>query len=303
MKRYQIGDIDNEQFYQLTKGLFMNPIYKHVSPAAKVVYAILKDRMEISRKNGWHDDNGDIYLLFNQDKLGEFLGVTTRQVRTYLQELKDSDLIESIRQGLGKPNKMYIKKCKKCTSRAEENFLTDGKNTSYPERKNTSAQTGRKLPVKSGRILPPSKTEYSKTEYSKTNKSNNTPYSPPEGEGEHYSQEFALVLNAFEEHRKKLKKPMTDYAKKLLVNKLSKMASTEQEQIAILNQSIENGWQGIFPLGGEKKNQSYNRPTAADMAEQAKQLLREKRGTDNDGARTGHDNGNANSCPAWFSCK
>jgi hypothetical protein len=63
-----------------------------------------------------------------------------------------------------------------------------------------------------------------------------------------------------------------------------------------------NGWQGIFPLGGEKK-QSYNRPTATDMAEQAKQLLREKRGADNDGTGTGNDNGNANSRPAWFSCQ
>jgi hypothetical protein len=84
---------------------------------------------------------------------------------------------------------------------------------------------------------------------------------------------------------------------------LEKLGRTEQERIAILNQSIENGWQGIFPLGGEKKQQSYNRPTAADMAEQAKQLLREKRGADNDGTGTGNDNGNANRRPAWFSCQ
>lgn len=263
MERYQIGDIDNEQFYQLTKGLFMNPIYKHVSPAAKVVYAILKDRMEISRKNGWHDDNGDIYLLFNQDKLGKFLGVTTRQVRTYLQELKDSDLIESIRQGLGKPNKMYIKKCKKCTSRAEENFLTDGKNTSYPERKNTSAQTGRKLPVKSGRILPPSKTEYSKT-----NKSNNTPYSPPEGETENlpsHSQEFIDAWTGFEEMRKKIRKPLTDRAKKLILKKLEKMApGNEAKQAAILDQSVERGWQGVFELPEDKSKQFRVKAGGAD---------------------------------------
>lgn len=62
------------------------------------------------------------------------------------------------------------------------------------------------------------------------------------------SPELAEALNAFAEHRKKLKKPMTDYAKKLLLNKLQKLAKTEQEQIAILNQSIENGWQGVFAL-------------------------------------------------------
>jgi hypothetical protein len=41
---------------------------------------------------------------------------------------------------------------------------------------------------------------------------------------------------------------MTDYAKKLLLSKLKKLGRTEEEQIAILNQSIENGWQGIFAL-------------------------------------------------------
>ena len=60
------------------------------------------------------------------------------------------------------------------------------------------------------------------------------------------------ALTAFAEHRKKLHKPMTDYAKKLLLKKLSGMAKTEEEQVAILNQSIENGWQGVFPLGGDK---------------------------------------------------
>lgn len=114
------------------------------------------------------------------------------------------------------------------------------------------------------------------------------------------SPELAEALAAFAEHRKKLKKPMTDYAKKLLLNKLEKLANTEQEQIAILNQSIENGWQGVFALGGDRKKQSYNRPTAADMAEQAKELLR-KRGTDNDGTGTGNDDGNADSRPAWIS--
>jgi hypothetical protein len=62
------------------------------------------------------------------------------------------------------------------------------------------------------------------------------------------SPEFNEALNAFAEHRKKLKKPMTDYAKKLLLSKLKKLGRTEEEQIAILNQSIENGWQGIFAL-------------------------------------------------------
>ena len=133
-----------------------------------------------------------------------------------------------------------------------------------------------------------------------SNKTYSNKHSNKGDEDKTCSQELAEALNAFAEHRKKLKKPMTDYAKKLLLKKLQKLAKTEQEQIAILNQSIENGWQGVFALGGDRKKQSYNRPTAADMAEQAKELLR-KRGTDNDGTGTGNDDGNADSRPAWIS--
>ena len=284
MGRYQMGDIDNEQYYQLAKGLFTNPIYKAISPAAKVVYAILKDRMEISRKNGWHDDNGDVFLLFNQDKLAEYLGVTTRSVRLYFQELKDVGLIESVRQGLGKPNKLYIQKCKKCTSRQEENFLSDRKNFSSQDRKDSSEQTGK--------IFPPSKTNIIKTEKSKTEKSktNNNPV-------DECSAEFALALKSFEEHRKKLHKPMTDRAKELLLAKLSKLGRTEQEQIAILNQSILNGWQGVFPLGGEKK--SYNRPTAADMADDVIKMMGD-RGYLNDGTGEEGNSEDFSSMPSWF---
>lgn len=56
-------------------------------------------------------------------------------------------------------------------------------------------------------------------------------------------------------YRKSIKKPMTDNAVKLLLGKLNKMSSDVSEQIEILNQSIVNGWTGIFPLKTEKKQQ------------------------------------------------
>lgn len=71
-----------------------------------------------------------------------------------------------------------------------------------------------------------------------------------------YSPMFVEVFNAFVENRKTLKKPMTDYAKKLMLNKLKKLADAESEQIAILNQSIERGWIGVFPLKEEAKSKT-----------------------------------------------
>ena len=59
----------------------------------------------------------------------------------------------------------------------------------------------------------------------------------------------------FIEHRKKMKKPMTDEAIRLMVDKLNKLSGNVEEQIEIINQSIVNGWQGIFPLKNNQNNQ------------------------------------------------
>ena len=106
--RYKLGDIDNERFYQIPKSLLINPKYKKVSNTSKIMYAILKDRMELSRKNGWCDDNGDIYLLFSQEEMADLLGTTKSTIIRNMKELSDTQLIESVRQGLCKPNRIYI---------------------------------------------------------------------------------------------------------------------------------------------------------------------------------------------------
>ena len=113
------------------------------------------------------------------------------------------------------------------------------------------------------------------------------------------SPELAEALNAFADHRKKLKKPMTDRAKELMLSKLSKMARTEQEQIAILNQSIVNGWQGIFPLGGERK-QNQAKQSSADMADDVIRMM-EERGMLNDTRGANENDTNAGGVPSWFS--
>ncbi|NLM08094.1 MAG: hypothetical protein GX215_04085 [Clostridiales Family XIII bacterium] len=65
-----------------------------------------------------------------------------------------------------------------------------------------------------------------------------------------------IAIDDFKEFRKKIKKPMTDRAVELLVDKLNKLASDDETKIAILNQSIVNGWQGVFPLKGDTQRQS-----------------------------------------------
>lgn len=67
---------------------------------------------------------------------------------------------------------------------------------------------------------------------------------------------FQAALDNFMEMRKKIKKPMTDKAKELLLKKLDGMASDDEEKIKILEQSIMNSWQGVFPLKQNQSNQN-----------------------------------------------
>ena len=64
---------------------------------------------------------------------------------------------------------------------------------------------------------------------------------------------FEIAIDDFKEFRKRIKKPMTDKAIKLLYAKLDTLSTDDETKIAIINQSIFNGWQGVFPLKEQDK--------------------------------------------------
>ena len=93
--------------------------------------------------------------------------------------------------------------------------------------------------------------------------------------------ELNTSILQFIEFRKKIKAPMTPRAIDLLISNLNKLSQDKQTQIAIINQSILNGWKGVFPLKEPeqpKQNKFNQHPqrnyTTTDYAELEKQLLR-----------------------------
>ena len=82
-----------------------------------------------------------------------------------------------------------------------------------------------------------------------------------------YIDDSALnqAIIEFVAHRKNIKKPMSDHAVKLMISKLRKMTSNVDEQIEIINQSIMNGWQGIFPLKGKSDHKPKERNSAISI--------------------------------------
>ena len=98
------------RFYQVPKSLFKNPIYKGLSLGAKLMYSILRDRLDISIRNEWEDEKGYIYLIFGGEDLLNLLEISKNTVTKYKRELVKNKLIIDKRLGQGKANRIYILK-------------------------------------------------------------------------------------------------------------------------------------------------------------------------------------------------
>lgn len=111
MELYTIHEATSDKFYQTPKDLFNNPCYRYaLTSDAKLVYSLLRDRMDLSRKNNWVNEKGEIFLLYTKEEIAELLGVSSTTVYKAFKALKACELIKQEQQGLNKPNKIYIGK-------------------------------------------------------------------------------------------------------------------------------------------------------------------------------------------------
>lgn len=109
-------------FYRIPKILFSQDKFWNVSTDAKLLYGILLDRMNLSARNGWQDETGRVYIIFTIEEIKESLGCAEKKAVKLLDELeKKAELIERKRQGLGKPNLIYVKNF--ISSSVERQFL------------------------------------------------------------------------------------------------------------------------------------------------------------------------------------
>ena len=109
MKRISARQVQSsERFYRIPKIFVESPLYKPMSTDAKFTYAILKDRFELSLRNNWIDKNGDVYLIYTITELQEILGYGNKKVIKLKKELQEYGLLEEVRQGLNKPNLLYL---------------------------------------------------------------------------------------------------------------------------------------------------------------------------------------------------
>ena len=151
----QVGELFS--FYRIPKALFLESRFQNLSTDAKTLYGILLDRMSLSAKNGWLDEQGRVFIIFTIEDVKRALCCADNKATKLLRELEEFGLIERKRRGQGKPCLVYVK-----------NFSSESSKESVKNRDNDDS-CGSKIacqdPVKSRGI----KKKENKTEMNNTN--------------------------------------------------------------------------------------------------------------------------------------
>ena len=126
-------EADQFSFYRVPQLLIKDERFKGLSSDAKLLYGLMLDRMSLSMKNGWLDEENRAYIIYTVDAIMEDLGCAKATCVKIMKELdceKGIGLIEKKRRGLGKPDIIYVK-----------NFATMSAEQEVKEPENTGKST------------------------------------------------------------------------------------------------------------------------------------------------------------------
>ena len=135
-------------FYRIPKILITSQFFKKVSDSAKLLYGLMLDRMSLSIRNGWLDDDNRAYIFFTTNDVMEQMSCGTEKATKMLAELdseKGIGLIERVKQGQGRPAIIYLKKfydiedkdttSQSSTLKNENQAFEESKNKTFENRK------------------------------------------------------------------------------------------------------------------------------------------------------------------------
>ena len=109
---YYGSQADQFSFFRIPKILVRDKKFKHISSDAKILYGLLLDRMSLSIKNKWLDQENRVYIIFTIAEIMQEFECSERKAIEMLAELDNKSgigLVEKKRQGLGRPNLIYVK--------------------------------------------------------------------------------------------------------------------------------------------------------------------------------------------------
>lgn len=168
----------SERFIKIPMAFVESQFYSDFSTEGKYLYGILYNRFQLSIKNGWVDDKNCVYLIYTVDELCKILGFGKNKVIRLKKELVKYGLLEEVRQGLNKPNLLYLQNVETRESVLNSDFEEVGNYSKSAEIaevsksnfRNSQNQTSKSFKNKLQEVSKSNsnKTENNKTENNKT---------------------------------------------------------------------------------------------------------------------------------------
>lgn len=109
-RTYRVSDVVNEEFLRFPLTLLANPKYREMSLEAKFIYSLLLNRLTLSQKNNWINEDNEVYLIYTREDAANTLNITYRKAISAFKELIEVGLLFEQRQGRGFPNLLYVLK-------------------------------------------------------------------------------------------------------------------------------------------------------------------------------------------------
>ena len=153
-------------FCRIPKALFQETRFQELSTDAKTLYGILLDRMSLSAKNGWLDEQGRVFIIFTIEDVKRALCCADNKATKLLRELEEFGLIERKRRGLGRPSLVYVK-----------NFSADSSKTRFQNRENHESGGFKNA------SQDPAKSRCNKTDKNNTETNETYPFDSEEADG------------------------------------------------------------------------------------------------------------------------
>ena len=101
-------DVQSIYYMQMPRWLFSDPRYADLSLDAKVTYTFLLNRFQLSRRKGWVNEQGEVFIIFPRQALAKELRICDKRVTAAFKALAERELVWEKRCGRGDANQIYL---------------------------------------------------------------------------------------------------------------------------------------------------------------------------------------------------
>ena len=238
--------------------MFTEESFKGLSCEAKVLYGLMLDRMSLSTKNEWLDEEGKVYIVFPLSDIRELIQCSKQTAVNLVHELDTEQgigLIEKSRPGLGKANVFYVKNFMAPIERERNNDIENTLNSTEEPRKPDSTKKSKNW-TSGGQEIRPQEVQKLDHQKSKNWTSGSLEIRPPEVQKLDHQKSKNWTLGSPENRLQEVQKldpNKTEYNK------------TEKSETQSINQSGDTAVPGVFVP-----------PTETDVIDGIRNYVRER---------------------------